>query len=72
MKRVLIFVGAALSLTACVDTGIPTPGNGVGREGWYDIDDPTTGRSFRCFYWSLSDSTAFWCYEPEPKEATDG
>lgn len=65
MKRLLIALVAVLSLSACVDTGIPTPGNGVGREDWWEVTDPETNRTFRCIYWSLKDSTAMWCYEPE-------
>lgn len=68
-RRYKILMGiAALPLlaTACVDSGIPTPGHGEGREGWWEETDPNTGRTFRCLYWSLSDSTAMWCYEPNP------
>ncbi len=64
MKKIIIAAVAALSLTACVDTGIPTPGNGEGREGWWVQTDPATGRTFHCLWWSLSESTAMWCYEP--------
>jgi hypothetical protein len=66
MRRALIVV-AAVALAGCglQDAGTPTPGNGRGREGWYEIVDPETERVFRCFYWSLSDSTAFWRYDPD-------
>lgn len=67
MKRIAIAALAVLGLTAC-DAGIPTPGNGVGREGWYPIEDPKTGETFNCFYWSLKDSTAFWCHPITPEE----
>ncbi len=70
-KKIAILATALAVLTACgTDIGIPTPGNGKGREGWYPITDPQTGDSFRCFYWSLDQSTALWCYEPDITENT--
>lgn len=50
-----------------VDTGIPTPGKGVGREGWWTTPPDSEGNRFECFYWSLKDSTAMWCKD-EPVE----
>lgn len=67
MRRSLALVALMVGLVGCVDTGIPTPGNGEGREGWWEQTDPETGRTFHCLWWSLSESTAMWCYEPGPK-----
>lgn len=67
MRRIAGALLGAIILTGCVDAGIPTPGNGKGREGWYEIRDPETKERFNCFWWSLSDSTAMWCH-PLPKE----
>lgn len=55
MKRLLLLVG------------IPTPGKGVGREGWWTTPPDSEGNRFECFYWSLKDSTAMWCKD-EPVE----
>lgn len=64
MKKILAFIAIVVALTAC-DAGIPTPQDGVGRDGWWEVNDPATDRTFRCLWWSLTESTAMWCYEVE-------
>lgn len=67
MKRLLLLVASVVVLAGCVDTGIPTPGNGVGREGWWTTPPDSEGNRFECFYWSLKDSTAMWCKDEPVK-----
>lgn len=66
MRRLLATAALCFALSGCAegcaDAGIPTPHGGEGRQGWYPITDPETGDRFRCFYWSLKESTALWCY----------
>jgi len=66
-KGIIVAVAAALSLSACADLGIPTPGNGKGRQGWYITERDSVGDRYECFWWSVQDSTAMWC-KAEPVE----
>lgn len=67
VKKIILAVAMAVFTLSACDTGISTPGNGVGREGWWLTPLDSNGFQYECFYWSLSESSAIWC-KPDPIE----
>lgn len=72
MKKRLALVLAALTLVGAACAGDDDDTENMykvnnGTDDWYTVEDPLTGRQFRCSHW-----VDIWCYELNADELQNG